>query len=1039
MANSIGSTWGKWDLHVHTPASFVHNYEGTPEEAWEAFMLDLEALPEEFRVIGINDYLLVDGYERILKAKRHEGRLKNIDLVLPVVELRLDKFGGVLERDENGVYKSSQWTRVNAHVIFDQLEPELIRQQFLSAISPDYTLTPGSPASTWSGVISRESIEALGASIIHSVPETERGKYKSALLEGFNNLNVSLDKLIDAMERNNHLRGRCLLAIGRAEWASLRWGDNSVAEKKNVINRAQLVFTAAANPEAYENARNALEGAKVNAKLLDCSDAHSFRNSGQKDRIGNCFTWIKADPTFEGLLQAIAEFSDRVYVGDTPPKRARVAMNKTKFLKRIEIRSIPGAPPALASWFNCDIPLNPDLVAIIGNKGSGKSALADIIALLGCTKNHGGFSFLNTKRFRSVRARLATNFEATLSWADDQQITQNLSTNPAPTSVERVKYLPQLFLENLCNELSDGESGDFDQELRKIIFSHIPVEQRLGQATMDDYLDLQMGGINGAIENCRDRLAEINDVLLALEARHEPEVRRALDEKLVVKQAELAALEASPPDLVEDPAESESVRQDSKLALQRIGVLEGSLLELTKQEAELRQQLTELMKRAAAALRLGKALSNFKKTYEDFAVDFSRSLAELDPSIPLEAVVRCSFDWGSIDLAHSNASAAIEATRALLEGNTEAGKPATVAEHELHTSHSIVERKGAVEAEIEGLKARLSERQRLYVLYKEDVAKWERAKSEIIGAPGAPNTIEGIRDEISQLEGLPAKIKKCASEREKLLAEIHASLSLATEEYQRIYKPVQEFVKLAQRDEMELPLDFTARISEHGFEDGLLGRLNRQVRGSFSGVEESEELVRRLLDEADFSSDGGVLAFANKIDALLRTDKSSKTVRLVDQLKKGHSAAEVLNFIYGLEYLSPRYSLTYSGQEIGQLSPGERGLLLLVFYLLVDKDDSPLVIDQPEENLDNQTIFKVLGRCIKRAKERRQVIMVTHNPNLAVVCDAEQIIYASCDKQMCAFSYESGAIENPKTRARVVEVLEGTVPAFKNRQGKYRI
>jgi ABC-type cobalamin/Fe3+-siderophores transport system ATPase subunit len=112
-------------------------------------------------------------------------------------------------------------------------------------------------------------------------------------------------------------------------------------------------------------------------------------------------------------------------------------------------------------------------------------------------------------------------------------------------------------------------------------------------------------------------------------------------------------------------------------------------------------------------------------------------------------------------------------------------------------------------------------------------------------------------------------------------------------------------------------------------------------------------------------------------------------------------------------------------------------LLLLVFYLLVDKDDIPLVIDQPEENLNNQTIFKILVACIKRAKRTRQVIMVIHNPNLAVVCDAEQIIYASCDKDNNVLSYETGAIEAPNIKARVVEILEGTQPAFDNRKLKY--
>ncbi|WP_244106759.1 AAA family ATPase [Burkholderia anthina] len=147
----------------------------------------------------------------------------------------------------------------------------------------------------------------------------------------------------------------------------------------------------------------------------------------------------------------------------------------------------------------------------------------------------------------------------------------------------------------------------------------------------------------------------------------------------------------------------------------------------------------------------------------------------------------------------------------------------------------------------------------------------------------------------------------------------------------------------------------------------------------------------------------------------------------------------MLDYLYGLDYLSPRYSLTYAQQEIGQLSPGERGLLLLVFYLLVDKDDIPIVIDQPEENLDNQTIYKILVKCIKAAKERRQVIIVTHNPNLAVVCDAEQIIYAECNKTEHSFTYEAGGIENPEMLEKVIHILEGTKPAFKNRSDKYAL
>lgn len=241
--------------------------------------------------------------------------------------------------------------------------------------------------------------------------------------------------------------------------------------------------------------------------------------------------------------------------------------------------------------------------------------------------------------------------------------------------------------------------------------------------------------------------------------------------------------------------------------------------------------------------------------------------------------------------------------------------------------------------------------------------------------------------------------------------------------------------------EMPLPLAFNVRIAEEGFQQHFLAMINRQTRGSFSGIEESNQLIHGILRETDFGDSEETVQFVSRIDDMLHVDRredgGGNEMQPSDQLRKHSEVKDVYDFLFGLSYLQPRYSLTYGGQEIGRLSPGERGLLLLVFYLLVDKDDIPLIIDQPEENLDNQTIYKILVTCIKAAKQRRQVIMVTHNPNLAVVCDAEQIICASCDKANNLFGYISGAIESSEIKARVVEILEGTEPAFVNRKRKY--
>ena len=113
---------------------------------------------------------------------------------------------------------------------------------------------------------------------------------------------------------------------------------------------------------------------------------------------------------------------------------------------------------------------------------------------------------------------------------------------------------------------------------------------------------------------------------------------------------------------------------------------------------------------------------------------------------------------------------------------------------------------------------------------------------------------------------------------------------------------------------------------------------------------------------------------------------------------------------------------------------------LLVFYLLIDKSDLPLIIDQPEGNLDNHTVAKVLVECIREARKRRQVFIVTHNPNLAVVCDADQVVYAHMNKSAGnKITYITGSLEDPNMTNYITAVLEGTLWAFRVRDGKYSV
>ncbi len=933
--NLTGSTWKKWDLHVHTPCSIVQDYGGNTDAAWEAFLADLENLPPEFKVIGINDYLFVDGYERVRKAKLEDGRLPNIDLILPVVEFRLDKFAGVVKKDEHGNYSQSDWNRINLHVIFDQLDPEVIRQQFLNALAPCYDLIPDSThlKGKWQAVITRDSVMQLGQMIIDGAPADKKADYAPPLQEGFNNLCVSLESIEKALEKHA-LTNRFLLAIGKTEWENMKWDDQSIAEKRNVINRVALVFTAAENPESYDTARKRLRDSNVLSTLLDCSDAHALSNSENKDRIGNCFTWIKADPTFEGLRQAVTEFDQRVFVGDTPRKCRLVNANRTKYASAITIKKKAGSSLD-ETWFDVDLPLNHDLVAIIGNKGSGKSALADIVALAGDTKNFEKFSFLNGDRFRDPKSKLAAHFAGTLRWQDGTDSTRELHQNPVASSVERVKYLPQSYLEALCNELGGGGSSTFDSELRKIIYTHVPEEERLDFLSLDELLNFKVSEIEGERQQIAHELSKLNEEICAVEKRLSPEFRLSLEGQLDGKRKELQALDNAKPIAVEDPAASDAAKAEAAASTTKMQVLEEQLTAIRTEEQTARDKKANATKRAAMVNRALQALKNHQKAHEQFVVELNATLSEVDSSLSVNDVVTLKIDTGKLDGIGIQLKTEIEAQDKILTGQE---------------ATSLLKRREAAESEIKTIKSRLGEKQRLHVVYREQLAQWERAKKELTGTKEKVNSITWFESELQELAQLPTKHDQLKEVRVQVVRRIHEQIGKTVAEYKRLYQPVQGFVQSAANMEMPLPLAFNVRIAEEGFQEDFLSSINRQTRGSFAGIDESNQLIHSILRETDFGDPDTTVQFVNRIDGMLHVDRrdggNGNEMQPSDQLRKGNELKDLYDLLFGLTYLQPRYSLTYGGQEIVQLSPGERGLLLLVFYLLVDKDDIPLVIEQ---------------------------------------------------------------------------------------------
>ncbi|HCF7229008.1 TPA: ATP-binding protein, partial [Pseudomonas aeruginosa] len=120
--------------------------------------------------------------------------------------------------------------------------------------------------------------------------------------------------------------------------------------------------------------------------------------------------------------------------------------------------------------------------------------------------------------------------------------------------------------------------------------------------------------------------------------------------------------------------------------------------------------------------------------------------------------------------------------------------------------------------------------------------------------------------------------------------------------------------------------------------------------------------------------------------------------------------------------------------EGGQLSEGQRNTAIL--HMLLVKGDGPIVIDQPEDEVDASFIYKELVPLLRQAKQTRQVILATHNANLPVNADAELVV-ALESRQGKGCVLAQGGLDKKDASHAVLEIMEGSEEAFRRRRQKY--
>ena len=173
----------------------------------------------------------------------------------------------------------------------------------------------------------------------------------------------------------------------------------------------------------------------------------------------------------------------------------------------------------------------------------------------------------------------------------------------------------------------------------------------------------------------------------------------------------------------------------------------------------------------------------------------------------------------------------------------------------------------------------------------------------------------------------------------------------------------------------------------------------------------------------------------------------------IKTISKKEAVKKLLN-----DYFYDYWEITYKNDKLGEMSTGKASFVILMLIIGLSKSKSPILIDQPEDNLDNRSVSENIISYLRNKKIERQIILVTHNANIVVNADAENVIVANQkgqnDKETSSiykFDYINGAIENTFAKIEaetdllksmgikehIADIVEGGKEAFKNREKKY--
>lgn len=985
---SRGSEWHRWEPHIHAPGTILNNQFGVADP-WSSYLTTLEGLTPKIEAIAVTDYYVTETYEEFLRHKA-AGRLPGVSLLFPNIELRLDV--------------AAKTGFVNVHLLVSPEDPDhltevkriLKRLQF-HAFNDRFDCT-------------REELIKLGkradSTIIDDGP---------ALRHGATQFKVNFDQLRKVIDESEWAKKNILIAAagGAGDGTSgVRQAADAVV-RQEIEKFAHIIFSSSTAQREFwigqrgvsiEELRSRYDGCKP---CLHGSDSHDQKSVGQP--VDNRFSWIKGALEFDALRQACIDPEGRAYVGEQPPRSAMPS-------QVISDVSIDGADWAVTP----DIPLNPGLVAIIGARGSGKTALADIIAA-GCDAitPAGWDADENISPSFLARARkLVGNASATLTWGGGATVTRALDGSDANghMSFPRARYLSQQFVEELCS--AKGVSDGLLEEIERVIFESHSQEDREWALDFAELRDQQTARFQQAREREAEAIADISD-RIATEIEKESLVA-SLSTQVGQKKKLIADYTADQAKLVVKGTEAQVARhtqlsdaaQKLRNQIQGYGNQRRTFVALQDEVRSMRATGAPEMLRQAQARHYNSGLD--ARQWNDFLLIYK---GDVDKSLA------AYISWVDDEVRQLN------------------GAPPPPGDPNVALIDDDADLSSLPLAPI------VAEMTRLKALFSADkliLDQYTALTNRIAQESSALQTLEA---RLIDAQGAAARRKVLQAERDDTYGRVFEAIINEQNALAGLYAPL--MARLAASSGTLKKLSFsvrrTADVQAWGSfaEEGLL---DRRKTGPFYG---RGSLIAAATDALKPAWETGSAA---DVQAAMTAFMGKYTKDLLAHAPFGPAqlaefrawSKQFAHWLFGTEHIAVRYEISYDGVDIRKLSPGTRGIVLLLLYLaLDDSDDRPLIIDQPEENLDPKSVFDELVALFIAAKAKRQVIMVTHNANLVINTDADQIIVAEAGPHpsggLPPIKYVAGGLENAAIRKAVCDILEGGEAAFRERARRLRV